>query len=689
MKRVLITGGAGFIGLHLARSLADQGYDIVILDNFKRGREDDEFKDLLKRKNTALINADITKPESFDLLEGDFDYIYHLAAINGTENFYNIPDQVLRVGILGILNILEWFSEKKKGKLLFTSSSETYAGTLRLLKENFPLPTPEEIPLTVDDASNVRWSYGASKILSEVAIHSYAKSRGMDRFSIIRYHNIYGPRMGDEHVIPQFIERIVNNENPFKIYGGEETRTFCYIDDAVRATQIVMESEETNQKTIHIGRSDNEIKIIDLAKKIFEIAGSNPDIQVLDALAGSVKRRCPDTTKLNNLGFKPEVSLEEGLKKTYEWYNKKLNEFIPVANTSIGEEEAKAAYETVKSGWISMGEKVKEFEQEFSKTVGAKHAIAVNSGTSALHVALAALGIKENDEVILPTLTFISTANAVLYQNAIPVLAECNPETYNISPEEIEKRITPKTKAIMIVDMNGMPVDYDPILEIAKRHSIPVIADSAESLGASYKEKKVGSIAPIHIFSFFPNKNITTGEGGMITTDSDELVKKMRQILNQGQDGRYNHVVLGYNYRMTNIQAAIGLEQLKQLNNIIQEKEKIAKKYTDAFKDCNHIKTPFIPAYVTQHSWYTYTISVNKTLRDYIVEKLKEMNIETRLSFPPIHIQPFYKEKFGYNEQSLPVSFYAWKSLINIPIWKNMGEKQDRVIKMLIKLAEK
>lgn len=366
-----------------------------------------------------------------------------------------------------------------------------------------------------------------------------------------------------------------------------------------------------------------------------------------------------------------------------------VGERIPVANSFIGEEEAKAAYDAVKSGWISfLGPKVKEFEQEFAKEAGAKHAIAVNSGTAALHVALAALDIKEGDEVILPSLTFISTANAVLYQNAKPVLAECDPLTYNITAEEIEKRITKKTKAIIPVDMNGMPVDYDSILNVARKHGLAVVADSAESLGAEYKGRKIGGIAPIHIFSFFPNKNISTGEGGMVTTNDDNLARKMRIIMNQGQDKRYNHIVLGYNYRMTNIQAAVGVEQLKKLNYILTEKDKIARRYNEALKDCKNIKIPYAPDYVTKHAWYMYTINVNNIDRDKVVKELDGVNIETRLSFPPVHIQPFYKEKFGYREDSLPISYESWKRLINIPIWVGLGEKQDYVIQKLKEICE-
>src|SRR3989338_9611649 len=225
-KRVLITGGGGFIGYHLARHLLKNSYNITILDNFARSKADEELDKLLDEYNTTFITGDVTKPETFRALNNEFDYIYHLAAINGTENFYKIPDKVLKVGVLGIINILDWFSKQNKGKLMFASSSETYAGTLKLINA-FPIPTPEEVSLVIDDPSNVRWSYGAGKIIGEVAVHSYARVHGMKNLVIIRYHNIYGPRMGKDHVIPQFIERIIKKETPFKIFGGQETRTFC------------------------------------------------------------------------------------------------------------------------------------------------------------------------------------------------------------------------------------------------------------------------------------------------------------------------------------------------------------------------------------------------------------------------------------------------------------------------------
>ncbi|MBI3034868.1 NAD(P)-dependent oxidoreductase [Candidatus Woesearchaeota archaeon] len=322
--KVLITGGAGFIGFHLANYLANHEYDVTILDNFERQSKEPDLNEEVIKNNIALIEGDVTLSETFDKLDNDYDQIYHLAAINGTANFYKIPDRVLKVGVLGTINILDWFVKCKKGKLLFSSSSEAYSGALKLLGKRFPIPTPEEVPLVVDNPKNVRWSYGASKLLGEVAMHSYAKAYSLKDFVIIRYHNIYGPRMGYDHVVPQFIRRIVKKENPFVIYGGNETRSFCYIDNALKATKLVMESPKTNGQTIHIGRSDDEIKIADLAKKLFKIVGVNPALDIRPAPEGSSKRRCPDTTKLRNLGFTAKIDLDYGLSKCYEWYKDKF-----------------------------------------------------------------------------------------------------------------------------------------------------------------------------------------------------------------------------------------------------------------------------------------------------------------------------------------------------------------------------
>jgi perosamine synthetase len=349
---------------------------------------------------------------------------------------------------------------------------------------------------------------------------------------------------------------------------------------------------------------------------------------------------------------------------------------IPVADVSVGEEEANAVAAVVRGGRLSMGAKVGEFEAAFRKYTGAKHAIAVNNGTAALHLALAALNIKEGDEVIVPSLTFISTANAVLYQGATPVLCECDPRTYNVAVEHLQVCLTQRTRAIIPVEMNGMPINYDEILAFAKKHRLAVILDSAESLGAAYQGRRIGAIAPIHMFSFFPNKIITTGEGGMVTTDDDALAAEMRILLNQGQDYRYHHIRLGYNYRMTELQAALGVEQIKRIDHRIREKNRIAAVYGEAFSGRDGIEAPFVPEYVTQHSWYMYSVRVAPTIRDRVVKRLTQRGIETRLSFPPVHTQPYIQQRLGYTDDRLPLTNQAWAGKIDIPAWPGMSDKQ-------------
>jgi len=363
---------------------------------------------------------------------------------------------------------------------------------------------------------------------------------------------------------------------------------------------------------------------------------------------------------------------------------------IPVAAPVFTDDEARAVYEVMRSGWITMGSKVAEFEKDFAAFTGSKHAIAMSNGTATLHAALAALGVGPGDEVIVPTLTYISTANVVLYQGATLRLCECDPITYNVRVEDLEKVVSSHTKAIISVDMNGLPVDYEPIVKFAMDRKIALIADSAESLGAIYRGKAVGNQALVHSFSFFGNKNITTGEGGMLTTDDDDLATELRILRNQGQTSRYDHTHLGYNYRMTELQAAIGIVQLQSLHVRLKKKKHVVEVYTNHFKNSSLISLPVIPNYIDQHAWYMYAPAFKACIdRDAMVKALDEAGIETRCSFPPVHIQNYYKQRFGYVPHDYPVSLKAWSQLINLPISPSLTKEEvDYVATTTLKLAE-
>lgn len=331
MKRVIVTGGSGFIGYHLASYLAGHAdTEVTVVDNHARGVPDAMFQSLVGRGNVVFLNADMTDKGFYGSLSGRYDAIYHLAAINGTRNFYERPYDVLRANILSLMNMLEWCTPENCGGFLFSSSSETYAGTLNSFLGGHPefMPTREDVPLAIDDVMNPRWSYGGSKIIGEILASNYCRIHGIG-FRIVRYHNIYGVRMGFDHVLPEFFRRVYQRENPFKIFGGEETRAFCTVVDGVRATEAVMLSERCNGEIIHIGNSMQEIKIIDLLGKVLDIADYHPEVEVCPAPEGCVMRRCPDTGKLLELaGYRATETLDEALPEMYRWYMERYAEDV-------------------------------------------------------------------------------------------------------------------------------------------------------------------------------------------------------------------------------------------------------------------------------------------------------------------------------------------------------------------------
>lgn len=323
--KILITGGAGFIGYHLAKYLLENSdAELVLVDNLQRGKVDADFQEVLDNPRVKLLTLDLTDLSSYGKLGGGYDHVYHLAAMNGTKLFYDMPHEVMRVNTLSLVYMLEWFKrENKDGKFCFTSSNEAYAGGLSAFNQ-LPIPTPENVPLVIEDTYNPRWSYAATKLAGELFVIHYAKMYGF-RALIVRPHNFYGPRAGYKgHVIPDFSERIASRVDPFPIYGADDTRTFCYITDAVRAMSMLMDSEKTDNQpieTVHIGDSE-EILMKDLALKMFTVVGWHPQkLDIQNGPPGSVKRRLADTKKLRALvGWAPEISLNEGLKMTYDWY---------------------------------------------------------------------------------------------------------------------------------------------------------------------------------------------------------------------------------------------------------------------------------------------------------------------------------------------------------------------------------
>jgi len=345
---------------------------------------------------------------------------------------------------------------------------------------------------------------------------------------------------------------------------------------------------------------------------------------------------------------------------------------IPVAKPEIGERELEYVTDAVKSGWVSSQSKyVTDLEEKFSKYCGAKYGVAVSSGTTALHLALASLNIGNGDEVIIPAFTMIATANSIVYTGAKPILVDSELNTWNINVEKIEEKITDKTKAIMVVHTYGHPVDMDPLLEIAKEHGLCLIEDAAESHGAEYKGRKAGSLSGIACFSFYANKIITTGEGGMLVTNNEEYAEKARWLrgLAFGRHGKhFYHEALGFNYRMSGLQAALGVAQLEKIEKFISIHRRNAKLYNSLLSELGDKVTLHPEAPWAKNVYWMYSILVQEEFgmsRDDLMKKLELDGIETRTFFYPVHVQPFYAQQ--YTEERFPIADELSRKGMNLP----------------------
>jgi dTDP-4-amino-4,6-dideoxygalactose transaminase len=371
--------------------------------------------------------------------------------------------------------------------------------------------------------------------------------------------------------------------------------------------------------------------------------------------------------------------------------------FLPYALPSIGEEEIAEVVDSLRSGWITSGHKVKRFEEDFAAYVGASHAIAVSSCTAALHIALAALGVGPGDEVIVPTMTFCSSANVVVHLGARPVLVDIG-DDYNVAAEAIEAAITPRTRAIMVVHYGGQACDLDAVYSIAARRKLPVVEDAAHAAGSSYHGQPIGgdalgrgfpALRRVTAFSFYATKNMTTGEGGMITTDDAAAAESMRLLSMHGMSRDawkrytsagswfYEVVAAGYKNNMTDIQAALGIHQLRRLAGFNQTRQRYAQIYDAAFADLPEIATPQQHG-DRNHVYHLYIIRLSLqrlTLdRARFIELLRAHNIGTSVHFIPVHLHPFYREHFGYQPSDLPQATALYEQTVSLPLYPQMSE---------------
>jgi perosamine synthetase len=375
---------------------------------------------------------------------------------------------------------------------------------------------------------------------------------------------------------------------------------------------------------------------------------------------------------------------------------------LPYGHQTIGEGDFRAVLDTLRSDWLTTGPKVREFEQAFARHTHAGEAVVLNSGTAALHAAMHALGIGPGDEVIVPALTFVASANCVVYQGATPVFADVEPDTLLIDPADVAAKVTARTRAIIAVDYAGQPCDYDALWAIAQRHGLGLVADACHSLGGSYKDRPVGTLADLSVFSLHPVKAMTTGEGGMVTTESFEVAHRMRCFRNHGvtsnhfqreQQGSwlYDMAELGFNYRLSDIQCALGLNQLKCLSGWIERRRAIARRYDDAFASLTDVK-PLALRSSRQHAYHLYVIRLNKhglsADRGRVFAALRAEGIGANVHYLPVYLHSFYRDRFGTRTGYCPRAESAYEEILSLPIFPGMSDEDaNDVIEALWKVV--
>ncbi len=363
------------------------------------------------------------------------------------------------------------------------------------------------------------------------------------------------------------------------------------------------------------------------------------------------------------------------------------DKFIPLAKPYIDKEDIDAVSSAMKSGQLSCGPFLSKFELRFSSYLGIKYACAVSSGTAGLHMAVKAVGLKKGDEVITTSFSFIASSNCLLYEGIKPVFVDIDERTFNIDSKKIERAITKKTRAILVVHIFGQPADMESIMKIAKKHNLKVIEDACESIGAKYKESFSGTIGDVGVFGFYPNKQITTGEGGMIVTNSKKIYEDCCAYRNQGRKknlSELKHDVLGYNYRMDEMSAALGFSQINKFNKILKKRKEIARIYNLELENIPYIILPVVLEKRT-HSFFVYVIRITNGKRDFIQKKLTEKGIQSKKYLPEIHLQPFMKKIFKYKKGLLPITERVSSQTLALPLFYDLCEKNIKKITGIIK----
>lgn len=721
IKTVLVTGGAGYLGSVMVRRLLELGYKVSTFDKLYFG--DEPIRDLLRNDNLKLIRGDIVSFEKHpDLFEG-VDAVIHLAGLANDPSCDLNPRFSMEVNYRSAVRLAT--ASKKEGisRFIFASSCSVYgAGRDNLLDEQSQLH-----PLSL---------YAKTKLWAENDIRQLTDHSFCPVF--LRQATLFGlsPRMRFDLAINMMTKFALITKKIFVMGGGKQWRPFLHLNDASEAFVRCLEThpDKIRGETFNVGSNDLNYQVCDLGRLVAECVNDNVELEGIPEDADTRSYRVDFTKVRRQLGFKPKRNVRDGVEEITEairngllgdledikYYNIRLLDelsnkvaieggqpvrirFLPFSLPLIGEKEENEVIDTLRSGWLTTGPKTKRFEENFKNYIDAKYAVALNSCTAALHLSLVALDIGEGDEVITSPITFAATTNVILHQKAKPVFVDIDPGTLNIDVSKIEEKITDKTKAIIPVHMAGQPCEMDEIISIAEQHNLSVIEDAAHAVGAEYNSRKIGAFSKLAAFSFYPIKNITTGEGGMLTTADKELADKIRILSLHGltEDAWKRHseemgehwqiIYPGYKYNMSDIQASLGLHQLDKLDDFIDIRGRYSQIYDEAFGQMPEIALLRAIDNI-KHAHHLYIILLKleelRMTRDAFRKALHKENIGTGIHFQSIHLHPFYRERFKFKKEDYPQAASISDRIISLPLYPKMTEEDiEDVIRAVKKIV--
>lgn len=681
---VLVTGGAGFIGSALVADLVEAGHQVIVLDSLVTGRRENLAG--LPDDRLTLVIGDVRDTGLVARLVSQVSVVFHLACL-GLRHSLHSPMDNHEVNATAALGLLEAARAARVERFVHVSTSEVYGAA-------------RTVPMAEDHPTEPSTAYGAAKLAGEAYARAFHTAYGLPTV-VVRPFNAFGPRghhEGDSgEVIPRFLLRALAGR-PLLIFGdGKQTRDFTWVTDTARGIRLAGWSDAAIGRTINLG-TGREVSIEGLACAVTRLAG-RPDLALIHDAArpGDVRRLCADATLARELlHWEPRVGLDDGLAALRDWYlglgipaevlletevernwlppegagprrssraaraGRDGAPAVPLARPELGEPEVRAVRRIIRSGWVSQGPEVEAFEAEFAAAVGARHACAVSSGTTALHLALLAVGVGPGDEVVTASHSFIATAASVRHCGALPVFVDIDPATFNMDPRCVEAAITPRTRAILCVHQLGMPCDLAAILEIAGRRRLPVVEDAACAVGSEVlwdgRWEPIGRPhGDIACFSLHARKVVTTGEGGVITTsraDLDEAVRRRRQ---HGMTGAAHlrhrsrevvaerYLVPGFNYRLSDLQAAIGREQLRRLPGMIARRRRLAARYAEFLGEWPLLVSPPSEPAWARSNWQSYCVRLADHLdQQAVMKRMLEGGVATRRGVMCAHREPAF-----------------------------------------------